>query len=103
MKYYSELTKKTYDTVEELEKEEAVKKAEKEKKDAYAEQRKKDAQIVREKMNAYEKAYEEYDKAISDFVKKYGSYHATITGSGVPSISKFVDSVVDNFFDRYFL
>lgn len=103
MKYYSELTKKTYDTVDALEKDEATKKAEKEKKDAYTEQRKKDAQIVRDKMNAYEKAYEEYNKAISDFVQKYGSYHATITENGIPSISKFVDSVIDNFFDRYFL
>lgn len=103
MKYYSELTKKTYDTVDELEKDEAAKKAEKEKKDAYAEQRKKDAQIVRDKMNAYEKAYEEYNNAISDFVKKYGSYHTTITGNNISSLSKFANSVVDNFFDRYLL
>ena len=71
MKYYSEVTKKLYDSVEDL------KKAELEVTNKAA-ARKKDADKVEYAFEAYKKAYKEYEDALMEFCNKYGSYHKTI-------------------------
>lgn len=71
MKYYSEITKKVYDTVSEL------KAAECQVQDR-ANARKKDAEVVEKAFNNYRTARAEYEKAMKDFCDKYGSYHRTI-------------------------
>ena len=71
MKYYSEVTKKIYDSVNEL------KTAEDEIQNK-ANARKKDAEVVEKAFNNYHTARVEYEKALKDFCDKYGSYHRTI-------------------------
>ena len=71
MKYYSEITKKVYDTVNDLKAaEESV--AEK------ANVRKKDAEAVEKAFNEYRNAKENYEKVLKGFCDKYGAYHKTI-------------------------
>lgn len=88
MKYYSEELKKTFDTVEELEAEEAANK----KKQALAEQDTKEraeaARQITALYNDYRAAqkaandrYEKYKKALELFIDKFGSYHITYTGA----------------------
>ena len=72
MKYYSDITKKLYDNVEDL------KKAELEIANK-AENRKKDAEKVEQAFEAYKKASKVYEDALLEFCNKYGSYHKTIT------------------------
>lgn len=91
MKYYSEKTNKVYDTEKELriaEKkfndEETAKKA---KSQERADEAKKVEALYKEAYDARKKA----DKACSEFVKKYGSFHQTITDVDLPvsSVSLF--------------
>lgn len=72
MKYYSDITKKLYEDVEEL------KKAELEVTNKAA-TRKKDAEKVEQAFEAYKKASKAYENALLEFCNKYGSYHKTIT------------------------
>ena len=74
MKYYSEVTKKIYDTTDELEK------AEKAITDKAA-ARKKDAAEVENAYTEMVKARENYNKVLADFCSKHGAYHKTITKS----------------------
>lgn len=90
MKYYSEITKKVYDTKEALVKAEETKKAELAKEDALVQKRKERANEVRD---AYQKAIEVRKKAQKEieeaekkyyalrdkFVEDYGSWHMTYT------------------------
>ena len=71
MKYYSEVTKKMYDTVKDLEK------AEKEIKDKNDE-RKTAAAAVEKAYNELVEARERYSKVLNDFCSKYGAYHQSI-------------------------
>ena len=72
MKYYSEITKKTYDTEEEcLDAEAAIAK----KNDA----RKEAAAKVEEKAKALAQAKKEYYDELNAFCKVYGAYHKTYT------------------------
>lgn len=87
MKYYSELTKKPYDTVEDLKKAEAEVLSSKEKEDAKKAERAKEAKEVEEAMDKARKAREVACEArkrandkLNEFCKKYGSYHATYRG-----------------------
>lgn len=90
MKYYSEVTKKVYDTVNEL------KEAEMEITNK-VNARKADA----EKVEAAEKACIEariaYEKTLSDFCKKHGAYHKTFNANEAEkdliSLSKLVDTL----------
>ena len=81
MKYYSDVTKKFYNTVEDCEREEKqVIKQEEEKK--LAEQRKNEARAnaaksVEEKRLVMVKAQKDYKEALEAFCKQYGSYHFT--------------------------
>lgn len=78
MKYYSEVTKKVYDTPELLEEaEKAVLEANKEKERKLAER----AERAKEVENAFAEAQEARKKAdelLSEFCKDYGSFHTTI-------------------------
>lgn len=87
MKYYSEITKKPYDTVDDLKKAEAEILASKEKEDAKKAARAKEAKEVEEAMDVAKKAQEAAYVArkaandkLNEFCKKYGSYHATYRG-----------------------
>lgn len=78
MKYYSELTKKVYDTPELLEEaEKVVLEANKAKEKKLAERAER-AKAVETAIEAANKAKKEADKALSDFCKEYGSFHTTI-------------------------
>lgn len=99
MKFYSEITKKMYDTMRELDK------AEKEAKDKNDERKTAAAAVERaydELVAVRKKASEEvtaaqdnYSKALNDFCSKYGAYHQTIksTDSDLPwkSLSSLLD------------
>lgn len=71
MKYYSEVTKKIYNSVKELEK---VEKEIEEKDNA----RKTDAARVEEAAKKLAAARKEYSEALSSFCSKHGPYHTTI-------------------------
>jgi len=88
MKYYSELTKKIYETKEELEKDELALTLKKEEEEKALTQKKQDAKEVEDAYKQYiearKKAYKDIDKAEkeyltkrNEFVKKYGSFHMT--------------------------
>ena len=91
MKYYSEKLKKAYDTVEHLDT------AEKEYDEAHA------AEIAKQKetkaraeeiSNARKdaiKAQEHYNELIKQFVKDYGSYHATYTDEDSGEVGTLTD------------
>ncbi len=82
MKYYSEKTKKFYDSAADCEKEEAaIVKAEAEKtaaRKADAENVEKARKELDEARKAFHAAYENYNKTLSDFCKKHGAYHTTV-------------------------
>ena len=86
MKYYSEKTKKLYESEKELKEAEKglleLEVKEKEKR----EQRSARAKEV-------EEAYKNYQKLLKDFIKDYGSYHMSL---------KDGDSVFDYFFNHFF-
>jgi phage-related tail protein len=79
MKYFSELDHKVYDSVEELEAAEKKALEAKDARKAEAEKVEKAYGAMKEAKKAYEVATEEYQKALSAFCDKYGSYHRTIT------------------------
>lgn len=79
MKYYSEITKKTYDTEDEcLEAEKAVSDEKAERKEA--------AERVDELMKVYLDAKKAYYDELDKFCKKFGSYHKTITSNDLSGI-----------------
>lgn len=80
MKYFSELTKRVYETVEELE---AAEKVEQEKLDAEAAKKAKRAEKAKEVEQALadvNAAYKHYTEVLEAFCKDYGAYHTTLTG-----------------------
>ena len=81
MKFYSEKLKKLFDSDEAcLKAEEEHDKAQAEaeaKKKALAEERATRAKEVEEAYKVAVEAKRKYDKALNDFVKDYGSFHAT--------------------------
>ena len=78
MKYYSELTKKVYDTPELLEEaEKVVLEANKEKEKKLAERAER-AKAVEAAFEKAQKARQEADDLLSKFCKDYGSFHTTI-------------------------
>lgn len=98
MKYYSDLTKKVYDTerdclnAEELfyEEEAARRKAIEEKKMAEKkkqEERAADAKVVEQKREAMIRAQKDYHDAVDAFTKKHGSYHfSTNSADEIPHL-----------------
>ena len=90
MKYYSDKTKKIYDTVEQLQA------AEKKYDEAHAaeikkaEERKKRAAEVSEARKELANAQKKYNDLLNKFVKDYGSYHETYTDKDVDSIENVI-------------
>lgn len=78
MKFYSEVTKKFYDTMKNCEEEE---KAAIEAKTKEAASRKESAEKVEAAYNTYKAAAKEYHKTLNDFCSKYGTYHKSYTMS----------------------
>ena len=85
MKYFSEKLNKFYDTEKACaEAEEAQEKARveaEEKKKALAEQRATRAKEVEKAYEAMTEARQNYNKVLNDFLKDYGSFHATFTNT----------------------
>lgn len=101
MKYYSDVTKRLYDTAEELNKAEtAVVKAEQERKAALAkkqaeqaklkEQRAARAQEVTEAIRVRDEAQKKVNELVNKFVKDYGSYHYTWSSDFIDDVFKTV-------------
>lgn len=80
--FYSDELKKYFDTEEECVK------AEEEFKEKHALELKKKEERVSEAKKV-EEAYKNYLQLRADFVKKYGSWHATITEKDLPTTSIF--------------
>ena len=104
MKFYSEHTKKFYDTEIECRKaESAFNKALKEKEEVErkkSEERKARAQKVEEARKKVEdarielsKANENYNKVLTDFCKDYGAYHYSITSP--TRLSEYLSTIFD--------
>jgi hypothetical protein len=102
MKYYSESTKKFYDSADDCaaaEKELAEKKAlATREKEELAAKRKEDADKIKEILERRNNIEKEYRDAVNDFVKKYGSYHYTYTSNNLPSFRSWIDDWFDNWF-----
>lgn len=90
MKYYSDVTKKIYNTEDDLNKAE---KAVSEKETS----RKEDAEKVKAAFDELAKAREKADNLLDEFLKKYGSFHTTI--KTVPKKNEF--SLFDPFWDFF--
>lgn len=74
--------------------EEERKAEEAKKQEAFRNQRAKDAKAVDEAVKAAREASKAADKALNDFIAKYGSYHHTITDPGV-IFTDFVRSILN--------
>lgn len=101
MKYYSDVTKRLYDTAEELNKAEtAVIKAEQERKAALEkkqaeqaklkEQRAARAQEITDAIKARDEAQKKVNELVNKFVKDYGSYHYTWSSDFIDDVFKTV-------------
>lgn len=101
MKYYSDVTRKLYETAEELNKAEtAVVKAEQERKAALEkkqaeqaklkEQRAARAQEVTEAIRVRDEAQKKVNELVNKFVKDYGSYHYTWSSDFIDDVFKTV-------------
>ena len=74
MKYYSEVTKKLYDSEADLKKAEDVI-------NNKAAARKRDAEAVENAYKAYLDAKKKYEDVLAEFCKKYGAYHKTVSNA----------------------
>ena len=90
MKYYSEITNKTYNTEKEcIEAEQAIVKAREEKKakkEKLPKERAESAKIGGEKRTARVRALEDYREEVQKFVKDYGSYHMSYSSKSPLSL-----------------
>lgn len=101
MKYYSELTKKVYDTPELLEEaEKAVLEANKEKEKKLAERAER-AKAVEAAFEKAQKAKQEANDLLTDFCNDYGSFHTTIKSTDKKPVA---DPIINfnNCFDKWF-
>lgn len=88
MKYYSEVTKKMYDSVRELE---LAEKEVQNKNNA----RKEDAAKVEKAYADLVTARENYSKVLSDFCAKHGPYHQTVKASDAMGSWKGLSNLID--------
>lgn len=93
MKFYSEKTKKMYDAVEQLEAAELEYDKKHEAELAKQKERKARAEEIDEARKAIIAAEKHYNELLNQFIKDYGSYHATYSDE--------VTSIRD-FFNRFF-
>ena len=77
MKFYSDVTKKFYNSADECEKEENALQVELAAKAAKEDKLKKERKQRAEEVN---EAYKNYMKLLNNFVKDYGSYHLSLRG-----------------------
>lgn len=77
MKYYSDKTKKLYDTVELLNEAEMAYDEAHAAELKKAEQKKNAAEAIRAARKAIIELQSEYNKLVNQFIKEYGSYHET--------------------------
>ena len=94
MKYYSDVTKEFYESVEacetaEKEHEEAIAKAKAEK-EAKEAGRRAAAKDVEEALKAANDAYEGYREKLADFNKRYGAWHYSISGEQPMNVFDFL-------------
>ena len=104
MKYYSEITKKNYDTPAEcMEAERAVAKAQKEereKKERKAAERKEQADKVKAAREVYLEARSKYAETLENFTSRWGSWHETYTGEDAKRMAPTLfDSIFDGLFN----
>lgn len=92
MLYLSEITGKTYSTVEELEKAELAAKEENEKKELLKAERKTRADEVEAAFKKVADAQTEANKLLDAFCKDYGAFHKTYRNG----------EMFPNFFDLFF-
>lgn len=86
MKYYSDLTHKMYESVEELETAELAAKQEKDERAQAAAEVKLAGEKVAEAYQAYKVACKERDKLLTDFCEKYGSYKTTVRSNDIKTL-----------------
>lgn len=102
MKFYSEITNTKYDTEEACQKaeQEYLEKKEREEteKAKLAEARKEAAHDVEEARENCLAAKRMYEKTLSDFLKKYGSYHTTIKKEMIDDMPSLYDLMDRLFF-----
>lgn len=86
MKYYSEVTKKMYDSIKELEKAESDM-------NEKVNMRKNDALLVEKAYDEMVNARKNFDKQLNEFYSKHGPYHKTITPDkeGLNDLSFLID------------
>lgn len=101
MKYYSEITKKVYDSVDELNKaEEAVNEKTNARKKAAEEVDKACThyiEVKRECDKTVEEARKHYEKALADFCSKYGVYHKSFKFDENDKLTSSLSTLIDNF------
>ena len=91
MKFFSEQTKRVYDSVEELEAAELeANKARDERKEA-AEKVKAAADAVSDAYTAYQNACVEHRKVLTEFCQKYGSYKTTVKSNDIKTLDPLFD------------
>lgn len=86
MKYFSEITNKTYDSVKELE---AAEKLVNDK----TTKRKEAAKVVEDSYQKYIAARKEWRKNLNDFCKEYGAYHTSFKPGENDSV--LFDTLID--------
>lgn len=87
MQYYSEKLRKLYPTVEELKAAEKEFDAKQKEVEKAKEERKAAAKAVEDAYKLADAQREAADEMLKEFVKKYGSYHTTVTKpTTIPSI-----------------
>lgn len=89
MKYFSTETKKIQDSIEELEVAEAEANKVKDARKAEAENVEKAFAQMKEAKKAYEVAAQEYQKSLTSFCEKYGSYKTTIKNGDMFNLDPF--------------
>ena len=91
MKYYSDKTKKLYETVEDLSKAEKaydeVHAAELKK----AEEKKQAAEVIRAARKAIVDAQNKYNELVNQFIKDYGSYHETYRDGDLVNLKEIIN------------
>ena len=86
MKYYSDKTKKLYDTVELLNEAEMAYDEAHAAELKKAEQKKNAAEAIRAARKAIVDAQNKYNELVNQFIKDYGSYHETYRDGDVVSL-----------------
>lgn len=98
MRYFSDVTKKIYETEDALIKAETevieARKAKEEKEKKLKNERAARAKVVEEAIENAKKAQSDANMLLKDFIKDYGSYHSSVTKTE-PTLSLF------DFFDLF--